>query len=153
MKIILLQDVRGIGRKREVKEVPDGYARNFLLARGLAAPATSALQAQSAAMQRAHEAQKVAEAEHVARLKTHLTQEPLSFALKTDTRGSVFGSVTSDMITQEVRTRAHKTLPAGAEVRVETVLQRPLKQIGTTEVVVKLGAESVRLAVEIRAAN
>ena len=133
MKIILLQDVRGTGRKYEVKDVPDGYARNFLLAKGLAEPATpQAL--------KAHEARTVRmehdDTELIKRLEERarfINNHSLEFVLKTDEKGSVFGSVTKEMILRAMR--EHGWL--GKE-RVDITLDHPIKNIGEHVVAVDL---------------
>ncbi len=133
MKVILLEDLKGVGKKYDAKEVADGYAKNFLFPRGLARPATSdALK--NVAVQRAR-AEKD-DAELVKRLETlsrFLNEHSLEFTLRTDEKGSVFGSVTKEMILRAMR--EHGWL--GKE-RVDIELNHPIKQIGEHKVAVDL---------------
>lgn len=98
MKVILLQDVHALGRKRDVKDVSDGYARNFLIPRKLAMPAnTGALQALTA--QKAREEQEKSELHgkykaSAERLKT----TTLLFKTKIGEKGKTFGSISSAKI-------------------------------------------------------
>ena len=70
MKVIFIQDVRGRGKRGQVKDVPDGYAQNYLIKRGLAKQATHAAMSQLAGQQRAeekHAAEELAEAKELRR--------------------------------------------------------------------------------------
>ena len=125
MKIILSQDVRSIGKKNDVKEVSDGYARNFLFPNNLAKPATPA-------NVKALEILKTKFTQEEAELKKHLEELArniggiaLEFTLKTDEAGSVFGSVTKEMILKSLR--EHHFVIAE---RVEIELSHPLKEFG-----------------------
>jgi large subunit ribosomal protein L9 len=125
MQIILLQDVRGLGKKDEIKNVPDGYARNFLFARNLAIAASgaalTALQNRQA-KKASEEAQTVA---HLHELAKRLKNEPLEFRLKTDAKGSVFGSVTKEMIEKALRAKGWLT-----KERVDVKMDHPIREIG-----------------------
>lgn len=125
MKVILLQDIRGIGKKHDVKDVSDGHAKNFLFPRGLARPATQEALKELAMVQQ-NEARNDAELEkrlrEIARtLKDHF----IEFPVKADEKGSVFGSVTKEMILKTLR--EHQWL--GPE-RAEILLDHPLKELG-----------------------
>ncbi len=127
MKVLLLQDVRGVGRKFEIKEVSDGYARNFLIPKGLAALADEKNQAiktehdknEAAALGVLHEAIK------------RLQQEPLLFTIKGGKHGEVFGSVSKKDI--------EKALSARGFEKYEVILPHPIKSTGEQEVEVHFG--------------
>ncbi len=89
MKVLLLADVRGIGRKFEVKEVADGYARNFLIVRKLA----SAMDSNSLAKKSEHDAVVTAEFNKLKEQASKLGKEMFTFEIKAGTHGEVFGSV------------------------------------------------------------
>ena len=100
MKVIFIKDVRGRGKRGELKEVPDGYAQNYLIKRGLAKEATKAAMSELKGQQRAaekHEAEELAEAK---RLKEVLEQEDtvVELSAKAGTDGRIFGSVSSKQI-------------------------------------------------------
>ena len=102
MKVILLSDVKNVGKKGDIKEVSDGYARNFLLRRKLAVEATKAsidiLQQQNEdAQQKKNE--QVAEAEVV---KQQIEKLTLIFKVKVGVEGKVFGTVSTKQIADEM---------------------------------------------------
>ena len=105
MKVILLSDVKNVGKKGEVKEVSDGYARNFLIRNRLAVEATkgslNVLDKQNQAAADL-EAQKVAEAKV---LKEEIEKLTLVFKVKVGKEGRVFGTVSTKQITEELLKR------------------------------------------------
>ena len=102
MKVLLLEDVRGIGRRGEIKEVAEGYGRNFLIARKLAAPATdgsiSALKSNQA-QRAAHDSARRAKIEEASK---GIHGRTLEFFLRTDKGGKTFGSVKPEEIIRAV---------------------------------------------------
>lgn len=132
MKVVFLQNVEGSGRTGEIKEVADGFARNFLLPRRLAAAATPD------AIKRA-EARAVIEARHQAELdeQARSLAEKLTASIvitaRVGEKGRLYGSVTSGDIADEV------SKLAGEEVdRHLVALEEPIKELGTYEVPVRL---------------
>ena len=132
MKIVLLQDVRGLGKKHETKEVADGYALNFLIPRGLAAPATAGKLAEAAAVLERREHEKKERAARTADLARILERDHLTFPLKTDGK-SVFGSVTKETILSALRARGWL-----GTARVDVLLDHPLKTLGEHRVPIDL---------------
>ena len=102
MKVILLSDVKKVGKKGEMVEVSDGYARNFLIRQKLAVAATETSR-QILNEQKAKEAEKEAELEAQANeIKKKLENITLEFKVKTGEGGRVFGSVSSKQICEEL---------------------------------------------------
>lgn len=102
MKVLLLADVRGIGRRGEIKEVAEGYGRNFLIARKLASIATGgALSAHQAteAQRKQNEAARLAKAKEIA---AKANGQAITFYLRTDKQGSTFGSVKHEEIIRAI---------------------------------------------------
>lgn len=138
MKIILLTNVRGAGKKLEVKDVAEGYARNFLLPQNLAIAATPENLAQ-------REKQITDEQYKLAELKKStkkLQQEIFEFKVKTGERGEVFGSINANDIKKALAKRGYTTK--------EIMLPRPIKSFGDYSVKVKFaggmqGAVTVRV--------
>lgn len=134
MKIIFLKRVAGKGEKNQVKEIADGYARNFLIPRGLATAATpdklKALQAESEKRTR----EEAESAKRLTDFAKELEGKVLTFQLKTDEHGSVFGSVKKEMVEKAVR-----ELGLHAEDKIEAELAHPLKKFGEHVVRVRLG--------------
>jgi len=98
MKIILLSDVKNVGKKGEIKEVADGYGRNYLIRNGFAVEATKkALEIldQQKADDRAKEAERKAEAQAI---KEKLEKLQLVFKVEAGVEGKIFGSVSSKQI-------------------------------------------------------
>lgn len=133
MKVILLEDVKSIGKKSEVKNVSDGYARNFLFPNNLAQPATpSALK--SLAITKEHVEKEEAEArKHLEGLARTINERYLEFPLKTDSKGTVFGSVSKDMILKGLRDTG-----LIRKERVEVKMDHPLKEVGDHSVDIDL---------------
>lgn len=103
MNVLLLQDVKGVGRRYEVKSVSDGYARNFLFPKKLATPATNdALKLKADAEVKEQANLKVREAQ-----QARLTGEVLEFPLKIGVRGEAFGSVGISEIERVLRERGY----------------------------------------------
>lgn len=136
MKVIFNTDVRGQGKKGEMKEVSDGYARNYLMPRGLASPATAdavnalKLKEKAKAAQMARE--KAAAEENVKRLSGVVVQ----ISARAGQGGRLFGAVTSQEIAEALREQH------GIEIEKNKIVQaEPIKQFGSYEVKAKLGYE------------
>jgi len=136
MKVLLLKDVKGLGRRMDVKEVADGYGRNFLIARGLAAIAdTSHLKEKTQ-----YETEKKVHVEKLTHEQERLAKTALSFAVKSGKAGQVFGSVTAEMIEK-------KLVEKGFE-DAKVVLKKPLKTTGKHQIEVDLG-EGIKGVIEV----
>jgi large subunit ribosomal protein L9 len=102
MKIILLEDVKNVGKKGEIVEVADGYGRNFLVRNKLAVEAT----AQSKLILEKQKQQKIEQEKedikNAEALKLKLAEITLVFPVKTGDNGKVFGSVSSKQIAEEL---------------------------------------------------
>ena len=154
MKIILLQDIKGLGRKFDIKNVKDGYARNFLLPQGLAKIATERvikeLETQKAAWQKEEQEIK----NKLEALAKELSGQEFKFTLKTGKKGEVFGSVTRDDIknklsTPDIEVNPHTKRGLAPEAQdshyprygVGVNLERPIKKLGEHQVEIDLGKE------------
>jgi len=133
MKVILLQDVRTIGKKHEVKEVSDGYARNFLFVNRLAEPATSGALAKLEKMKSASEAEDQELAKRLQGIARELNEIGLQFELEADEHGSVFGSVNKDAILKALREHGFVR-----NEHVVVTLEHPIKKVGDYVVPVDL---------------
>ena len=136
MKVIFNTDVRGQGKKGEMKEVSDGCARNYLMPRGLASPATAdavnalKLKEKAKAAQMAKE--KAAAEENAKRLSGVVVQ----ISARAGQGGRLFGAVTSQEIAEALREQH------GIEIEKNKIVQaEPIKQFGSYEVKAKLGYE------------
>lgn len=136
MKVILLQDVKGQGKKGQLVEVSDGYARNFLLPRKLAAEATpdklnAYTQANKAAAHRI-EVEKQAANE----LKQRLEELQTKIYAKAGSGGRLFGSVTTKEISEALKQQHSVDIP-----KAKLVLDEPIKSFGTYQVKAKIYTE------------
>ncbi|HLF76248.1 MAG TPA: 50S ribosomal protein L9 [Dehalococcoidia bacterium] len=133
MRVVFLDDVDGVARAGEIKNVADGYARNFLLPRKLAAAATTSTlqQAESRARALAKEQEKVdAAAQAVA---DKFTGAAIVIPARAGAEGRLFGSVTATDIAEAVNARAGSSV----EHR-QVLLDQPIKEVGTYPVVINL---------------
>lgn len=138
MKVIFLQDVKGKGKKGEVKEVPTGYAQNFLIKQGLAKEATTQAIGELAGKQKSeakHAAEILAEAK---RLKEELAKEEhrVQFLEKVGPDGRTFGSITGKKIAEELKKQFNLIVD-----KRHIQLDHPIRAIGLIEVPVKLHKE------------
>lgn len=145
MKVILLKDVKGTGKKGEVVNVSDGHGRNFLIPRGLAKEATegniSKLKHQKAS-QKKREAEELAEAKALAEKLSKIT---LKFKSKAGEGGKLFGSIT----TKDIATKLKKSHKINVDKR-KIVLDNPIKELGARFVEVKVYPEvSGKVKVEV----
>ena len=95
MKVILLQDVKGVGKKDQVIEASDGYVRNFLLPKKLAVEASKANVSSLEAKKKNAEQQRIKELEEARALKAVLESKTIKISQKTGEGGRLFGSVTN----------------------------------------------------------
>lgn len=124
MRVIFLEDVPGMARKNEVKEVREGYARNFLFSRGLAVPATDAALRQLLEAAIKKERRIALDKLHYEALARELSGITLSFKVKTPAKGKLFGSVNAAQIHAEF-------LKKKLDIKKEWIdLERPIKAVG-----------------------
>lgn len=103
MKVIFTQDVKGKGKKGEVKDVPVGYANNFLLKKNYAVEATPGNLKQLEKQHEAAEAERQQEIEDAKKLKETLSQIEVEVSAKTGDAGKLFGSVSTKQIAQALQ--------------------------------------------------
>ncbi|TYS69439.1 50S ribosomal protein L9 [Sutcliffiella horikoshii] len=136
MRVIFLKDVKGKGKKGEVKNVADGYAHNFLLKQGLAMEASNgnlkSLEAQK--NKEAKEAEQ--ELENAKKLKETLEKLTLEFQTKAGEGGRLFGSITTKQIAEELQ-KKHKIKIDKRKME----LNDAIRALGYTNVPVKLHTE------------
>ncbi len=136
MKVILLQDVKAQGKKGDMINVSDGYARNFLLPRKLAMEATADAinakkNADAAALRRVERERDAALA-----LKEKLSGMPVKIYAKAGTAGRLFGSVTTKEISEALMAQYKVDLP-----KTKLEIAEPIKSFGTYQVKAKLFTE------------
>jgi len=132
MKVILLKDVEKLGKKGDIKEVADGYARNFLIPEKLAVLASKS---EIAKLEEQKEIETRQAEEELARYQETATQMDgleLEIPVKIDEDGKLFGAVNANQISEKLQEK-------GFEIKKGQVkLEEPIKEIGEHEVIVEL---------------
>lgn len=132
MKVIFQKDVKGQGKAGEVKNVSDGYARNFLLPKGLAVEATAGnVNILKDEKRRESEKEAAADAE-AERTKKHLEQTELLIKAKAGENGRLFGAVTSKQLSEALKQQKIKV------DKKKIQLSEPIRTLGVTRVDIKL---------------
>jgi len=136
MKVIFLKDVKGKAKKGEVKNVPDGYARNYLLKNNLAEEATAGNMKALDAQKRKHAQLEQQEKEEAMNLKDKLAELTVEIKAKSGDNGRLFGSITSKQIADTLN-KQH-----GYKVDKRKIeLDQPIRTLGYTTIPVKLHPE------------
>lgn len=136
MKVILKEDVKGSGKKGDLVTVSDGYARNFLLKKGLAVEATAQNINEKNAKDAALKHRQQVELEEALETAKTLKDQTVTVTAKAGQGGRLFGSITSKEISEELKKQY------GLDVnKSKLVLPEPLKAFGSYEVKCKLGYE------------
>ena len=145
MKVILLQDLRGIGKKGQIIETTDGHARNYLIPRKLAVEATAHHLNEIEAKKKAELHRQTSELEAAQALGKSLSEAKVQIAVKTGENGRLFGSVTNKEIASALSSKTGLTID-----KKKVILNEPIKQIGEKQVEVKLHPNvTTRITVEI----
>jgi large subunit ribosomal protein L9 len=136
MRIILRTDVSDLGKRGDILDVSDGYARNYLVPKGLAMKASAGAAAQAASMRRARDQRDAQDRAAAEALATRLVPKVITVPARAGTEGRLFGSVTATDIATAVEAQANVQLD-----RRKIVLPEPIKTLGTHTVPVKLHAD------------
>ena len=131
-ELILTSDVPGLGIEGDLVKVADGYARNFLLPRKLAAPVTSMSRRQLEAKQAAREARMRTELEQAQHLARRLEAESVTIPVKAGPEGKLYGAVHAAEIAAALAAQGF------AVDRYQVLLKEPLRELGVVNVPVKL---------------
>jgi large subunit ribosomal protein L9 len=135
MRVILRSDLSGVGKRGDVVEVADGHARNYLLPKQLAMPATEGAASQAKAMRRARDLRDAADRESAQTVASALVAKTIVITSKAGAEGKLFGSVTTSDIAQAIHAQANISIDR-KKLHVE-----PIKTLGTHSVSVKLHAD------------
>ena len=136
MKVIFNADVKGQGKKGELKEVSDGYARNYLLPRKIATEATTDNINTLKLKEKARQAQMAAERTQAEEYAKKLGEITVTVKAKAGAGGKLFGAITSQEISDSLKTQH------GIEIEKNKIVQaEPIKAYGSFQVKAKLGYE------------
>ena len=134
MKVLLTKDVKDVGKAGEIKDVADGYGKNFLIGKGLALAATNEVLKRYESDQRKKVANDAAEIEHLTAIKTTLANIKVVISKKLGDTGHLFGSVTKDEITHALLEQH------GIEIdKKQLDAKHGIKTVGTHDLDLKLG--------------
>lgn len=145
MKILLLADVRGLGRKNEVVNAAEGHVRNFLVPKGLARIATTPMLRDYGIQKIRNEEKEKEIVAHLKQLAETISNRKIKFEMPADESGKLFGSINKDAIARALRDQKLIT-----KEHVDIEMQNPIKMIGEHVVTIKLGkgiAVSVKVTV------
>jgi large subunit ribosomal protein L9 len=136
MKVILRTDVSELGKRGDILDVADGYARNYLVPKGLAMKATDGAAAQAASMRRARDLRDAQDRAAAETLATTLVPKVITVTARAGSEGRLFGSVTTADISSAIEAQTKVQID-----RRKLVLAEPIKTLGTHMVPVKLHAD------------
>ncbi|ROT33651.1 50S ribosomal protein L9 [Micromonospora sp. HM5-17] len=136
MKIILTQEVSGLGGPGDIVEVKDGYGRNYLLPQGFAIAWTKGAEKQVTIIRRAREAREIRDLGHANEVKAQLESLKVNLAARAGNGGRLFGSVTPADVVEAVKAAGGPTLD-----RRRLELPGTIKSVGSHKVRVKLHPE------------
>lgn len=144
MKVILRNDLEGLGKRGDIVEVADGYGRNYLLPRGIAFLATPGAVDQAARMRRARDLRDSQDREAAQTIATTLVPKVITIPAKAGQEGKLFGSVTSSDVVAAVREQT------GIELDRRQLETEPIKSVGQHTVTAKLHRDvSFPITVEV----
>lgn len=146
MKVVLLKDVKGTGKKGEIKEVSDGYAKNFLLKNGSAKVANASALNENTMKKESDAYHKEMERQSAIELGQKLKEKTIILAIKCGENGKTFGSVTSKEIAEALKKE-------GFDIDKRKIeLDGTIKTIGSYRITIKLHSEvSVKINLEVEA--
>jgi large subunit ribosomal protein L9 len=149
MKLILTQDVTGLGAPGDVVEVAPGYGRNYLVPQGMAIQATRGAEKQIATIRRAREVREVRDLGHAQEIRSQLANLKVRLPARSGDGGRLFGSVTSSDVVEAV------TKAGGPKLdRRLITLGAPIKALGSHSVTVKVHPEvEATLSLEVVSAK
>lgn len=135
MKVILLQDVKALGKKGEVVNVSDGHARNFLFPKKLAQEANDTNMHILNKKNEADRKKKTAEIEAAQKLSNELKDKEIKIEAKAGDNGKLFGAITSKDISQEMEKQL------GVSIDKKKIVMNTIKTVGTYEAEIKIYPE------------
>jgi large subunit ribosomal protein L9 len=148
MKLILTQEVAGLGEPGDVIEVKDGYGRNYLLPRGFAMKWTRGAERQIESIKKARSAREIASTDHAREVAERIGSLKVTLATRAGNSGRLFGSVTAGDIAAAVKRAGGPDLDRR---RIE--MSKPIKTLGSHYVSVRLHPEvNATIALEVVAA-
>jgi large subunit ribosomal protein L9 len=149
MKLILTQEVSGLGTPGDVVEVKDGYGRNYLLPRGFATQWTKGGEKQVASIRKARSVREIKTVEEAQQVKARLEGKPVTVTARAGAAGRLFGAITAADVAEAI------SAAGGPQVdRRKVELSQPIKSVGEYTAQVRLHADlSAKVKVNVVAAK
>lgn|SRR6185312_1622745 len=145
MKVILLKDIKGVGRRFEEKIVSDGYAMNSLIPKKLAVPASEAGQVKT--LKENEEKERAGETKRIEEAVAKISGTEVSLTLKANEKNHLFASLSAIKLSEILKKEK------GIEIAPQyIVLKQPIKEVGKFEVPVKVGERETKFTLEVRRA-
>jgi large subunit ribosomal protein L9 len=136
MRVVLRSDVDSVGKKGDILDVADGYARNYLIPKGKAMAATHGVVSQATAMRRSRDLKDAKDRESAEVVARTLVPAVIRISAKAGAEGKLFGSVTAAEVASAV------VAQTGVDIdRRKLHLNEPIKSLGTHQVAVKLHSD------------
>ena len=149
MKLILTQEVTGLGTPGDVVEVKDGYGRNYLMPRRLAVAWTKGGEKQVASIRKARQAREVATLEEAQQLRSRLEARTVKLAVRAGAAGRLFGAVTPADVAAAVEAAGSGTVD-----RRKVELAQPIKSLGDYKVLIRIHPEvQAKVSLQVIAAS
>ena len=133
MKVILLDNIKGVGRKDDIIEANDGYARNFLIPKGKAVEANNANLSRLRAKQSSNEHKLELEKQEAEKIKDKLSDLTLEIKVKVGDNGKIFGGVTSKEIADNLKAQYNMDID-----KKKIVVKETIKNVGVQVIEIKL---------------
>jgi large subunit ribosomal protein L9 len=135
MKVILRSDVPAVGKRGDICEVKDGFARNFLFPKGLAIVASDGAVSQAAAMRRARDLREAADRESAQTIATTLTRATITLSAKVGAEGRLYGSITAADLADAIEAQT------GVSIDRRKITVDPVKSLGSYSATVRLHSD------------
>jgi large subunit ribosomal protein L9 len=146
MKVILIKDVKGIGRAHETVEAADGHALNYLIPKKLAIPATKSAIKEAAVRQKQHADRAAIDTALLAQNIASLAEARIVLTLKANEKGHLYDAVGEPEIRKAAKEQGHIDLPEDA-----IKLEKPIKELGTFDIPVAAGEVFGKFSISIEA--
>ncbi len=149
MKVILIKDIENLGKKNEIKEVADGYARNFLFVEDLAKPATEEAMKNLEAEKKMQAVRAEADLKIEEEVASRLDGQEIEIPSKSDETGKLYGSITAAKIAKALKGK-------GFDIKSKQIkLAEPIKEVGEYDVALELshGLEATIKAIIVEEAK
>ncbi len=146
MKVIFLQDVNRVAKTGEVKEVADGYGRNFLLPRRIAVPATAGAMKEMEALIKREASRRAKTEAELQELTAQLNGKEITIKAKAGAKDKLYGTITTADIAAEIE-KTHNLIVDKRKIE----LAEPIKQVGSYDVTIKVGKDltsTIKVTVE-----